>query len=108
MDRRQLVLLAALLWWAPAQAQQATRPPDPAAGREVAASLCRACHLITPADRGPVPDGVPSFVAIASKPGQSERGVRAALLGPHPVMPEPPITTQQAADVAAYIMSLRE
>jgi mono/diheme cytochrome c family protein len=108
MDARLLVSLAMLVGSSPAMGQPAGPAPDPEAGRAVAASLCRGCHLISREDRGPVPDGVPSFVAIAAKPGQSEDGVKAALLGPHPIMPEPPITTQQSADVAAYIMTLRE
>jgi mono/diheme cytochrome c family protein len=89
-----------------AQAQQATGPGDPAAGKAVATSLCRTCHLVSPEDRGPVPDGVPSFMAIGGRAGQTEDGVAAAILGPHPIMPQPPIGNRQAADVAAYIMSL--
>jgi mono/diheme cytochrome c family protein len=108
MDARPLALLAMLVGAAPALAQSAGPAPDPEAGRAVAASLCRSCHLISHEDRGPVPDGVPSFVAIAARPGQTEDGVKAGLMAPHPIMPEPPITTQQAADVAAYIMTLRE
>jgi mono/diheme cytochrome c family protein len=99
-----LALLAALA--SGAAAQQATRPPDPVLGREVAATHCRGCHLISPEDRGPVPDGVPSFPSIARREGASEAGIRAAILGPHPVMPDPPLTSQQTDDVAAYIMSL--
>jgi mono/diheme cytochrome c family protein len=101
-----LVGISALLAGA-AAAQQATRQPDPALGRQVAVIHCRSCHLVSHDDRGPVPDGVPSFVAIAARDGATEAGIRAAILGPHPVMPDPPITSQQTDDVAAYIMTLR-
>ncbi len=80
---------------------------DAAQGAELAQQLCRSCHLISPTDRGPVPDGVPSFVAIAGRPEASEAWIRARIMGDHPIMPQPPLTAQQNADVAAYIFSLR-
>jgi mono/diheme cytochrome c family protein len=89
----------------PALAQPA---PDPAAGRELAQKLCRGCHLVAPGQTGPVPDGIPSFMAIAGRQGIDARRIEAALLAPaHPLMPTPPLDTRQRKDVAAYILSLR-
>jgi cytochrome c len=95
---------------APALAQQAVpeTPPDILAGRTLAQELCSGCHLTGPEDRGPVPDGVPTFMALAAEPGQDAASLTAALLKEHPEMPQPPLTQQQAADVVAYILSLRE
>lgn len=90
-----------------ALAQEAAQG-DAAKGAALAEQLCRGCHLISATDRGPVPDGVPSFVAIAGRPEASEAWIRARILGDHPIMPQPPLTAQQNADVAAYIFSLRE
>ncbi|HET6469328.1 MAG TPA: cytochrome c [Geminicoccaceae bacterium] len=101
-----LLLLAASA--GPALGQ--TAPAEPAnilAGRTLAQELCSACHLTGPEDRGPVPDGVPTFMAIGAEPGQTEAALTARLFHEHPLMPQPPLTQEQAADVVAYILSLR-
>ena len=89
----------------PALAQPA---PDPAAGKLLAEQLCSSCHLVGPRQAGPVPDGVPSFMAIAARPDNDERRIQAALISaPHPLMPSPPLDSRQMADVASYILTLR-
>jgi mono/diheme cytochrome c family protein len=81
---------------------------DPGNGRSLAVELCRGCHLVGPDHAGPVPDGVPSFMAIASRPAVDARAIEAALISPpHPLMPSPPLDTRQMRDIAAYILSLR-
>jgi mono/diheme cytochrome c family protein len=90
----------------PAGAQEV--PADPARGLALAEQLCRNCHLVRPEQRGPVPDGVPSFMAVAARPGLTPSRVEAALIHPpHPQMPDPPLSQQQIRDVAAYILSLK-
>jgi mono/diheme cytochrome c family protein len=101
-----LVALAGAGMAAPASGQQ-TVAPDPVRGREVATQMCRGCHLIARDDRGPVADGVPSFMAMADEQGTTPELLEAKLIGEHPVMPQPPLTTQQTADVVAYILALR-
>ena len=82
--------------------------PDPANGAALAEQLCRGCHLVSPTQRGPVPDGIPSFMAVAQRPGIDARQIVATLISPpHPLMPSPPLDTRQMQDVAAYILSLR-
>lgn len=103
--RWMLVGLSGLLLAGAAGAQE---QGDPAQGRALAEQLCRTCHLIGPDQRGPVPDGVPSFMAIAGRPGLDMKRVEASLVHPpHPLMPEPPLSQRQMRDVAAYILSLR-
>lgn len=101
------ILAVAIALLAPAALAQETPAGNAAQGAELASTLCRGCHLISPADRGPVPDGVPSFVAIAQRPGQTTTTVAARIMGDHPIMPQPPLSAQQTQDVAAYILSLR-
>jgi mono/diheme cytochrome c family protein len=101
-------LLSGVVLLASAALAQEAAQGDAVNGAALAGQLCRGCHLISATDRGPVPDGVPSFVAIASRPEASEAWIRARILGDHPIMPQPPLTAQQNADVAAYIFSLRE
>jgi mono/diheme cytochrome c family protein len=103
--QRWLVMTAAALAPAAALGQPA---PDPVSGAALADQLCRSCHLVAPTQRGPVPDGVPSFMAIAQRPGIDSRRIVATLISPpHPLMPSPPLDTRQMQDVAAYILSLR-
>jgi mono/diheme cytochrome c family protein len=102
--RRILPIGFLLAATAGASAQQ---PPDPVQGRELSRQLCRGCHLVSPAQEGPVPDGIPSFMAIAARPGADAARIEAALIKPpHPLMPDPPLTRPQMRDVAAYILSL--
>lgn len=78
-------------------------PGDPARGHELARGLCSTCHLVDARQRGPVPDGVPSFMAIAAGAGATEARL---LQPPHPQMPPPPIDRQGLRDLVAYIRSL--
>jgi mono/diheme cytochrome c family protein len=103
----QRVLLACLVMVAIAEAR-AQPAPDPASGRVLAGKLCASCHLIGPQAKGPVPDGISSFMAIAARPGADAPHLEAALLSPtHPAMPSPPLDTRQVQDIAAYILTLR-
>jgi len=89
-------------------AAQGTPPGDPAAGLVLAGQLCSSCHLVSPEQRSPVPDGVPSFTAIAARPGTTEDRLAGVMISPpHPAMPMPPLDRRQTRDVAAYILSLR-
>jgi mono/diheme cytochrome c family protein len=87
---------------------QAEPPGDPARGHNLARQFCGSCHLVGLEQRGPVPDGVPSLMAIAARPGETEDHLLGILLSPpHPLMPNPPLDWQQLRDTAAYILSLR-
>lgn len=104
--RLWLALLASL---AAGSAAAADRPGDPAAGGTLARALCSSCHLTSPGQRGPVPDGVPTFMAIAARTDiTADRLVEAMVSPTHPVMPQAPLSRQQMLDVAAYVLSLRQ
>jgi mono/diheme cytochrome c family protein len=80
---------------------------DPSRGHDLAQAFCSFCHLVDAGQRGPVPDGVPSFMAIAGQPGVTAARLLGKLLTPpHPAMPEPPLEQAQMRDVLAYILSL--
>lgn len=86
---------------------QAELPGDPVRGHELAQGLCSTCHLVDARQRGPVPDGVPSFMAIAADAGEGGERMAAQLLQPpHPQMPPPPIDRQGLRDLVAYLRSL--
>lgn len=105
MRRTALAMLVLLTAAAGAVAQGRA---DPERGRALARRFCGSCHLVSPAQRGPVPDGVPTFMAIAARPGLDAKAIEAALIQPpHPLMPDPPLDNRQREDVAAYILSLK-
>ncbi len=78
---------------------------DPALGRDLAARLCSACHIVEPRHAGPVIDGVPTFMRIAAE--LDDAAIETLLLAAsHPVMPEPPLTRLERQHVIAHIRSL--
>jgi mono/diheme cytochrome c family protein len=80
---------------------------NPSRGHDLAQTLCSSCHLVDTSQRGPVPDAVPSFMAIAGQPGVTVNRLLSKLLTPpHPAMPEPPLEHLQMQDILAYIVSL--
>ena len=103
-----LAMAAALGVTPEAKAQPPGQGGEPALGKAVAEQLCSACHVVSEDQQGPVPDGVPTFAAIAARPGMDRDLLAAILIKPtHPAMPEPPLTQRQMDDVVAYILSLR-
>ena len=85
-----------------------TQPiPDAANGHALAGRPCAPCHLIGPEAKGPLPDGIPSFMAITTRPGADATRIQASVLSPpHPAMPSPPLDMRQIQDAAAYILTL--
>jgi mono/diheme cytochrome c family protein len=80
---------------------------DAAHGADLAKRWCASCHLVESGQRQASAD-VPSFAAIAAKSDFSSEKVAYFLLDPHPKMPNFPLTRTEAADIAAYIGSLRK
>jgi mono/diheme cytochrome c family protein len=78
---------------------------DVAHGEQLARRWCASCHVVA-ADQTHGADNVPSFVAIAKMPGFTAERLAAFLRDPHPKMPDMQLTTDEAADLAAYITSL--
>jgi len=99
------VLAAAVAAFAGSPAMAA----DAAQGGVLAKRWCGSCHLVE-SDQKQANADVPSFEAIASKSDFTPEKVALFLLEPHPKMPMPnfQLTRTEAADVAAYIGSLRK
>ena len=86
---------------------QAQERGDPAAGRNLALSVCAHCHLVQEGQRQPPMDSVPSFYALAHDPAMTDERLRTFLTRPHPPMPNIELSRQQIADIASYVESLR-
>jgi mono/diheme cytochrome c family protein len=82
---------------------------DPSKGRALAERLCSACHIVGTEHAGSsrLAD-VPSFAAIANRSGQTAEAIAGRILMPHPQMPTVQLTRTEIADLASYIMSLRQ
>ena len=95
--------LAAAAWNANAQ------DGDVAAGRTFAREACITCHVVEPTNVSPrvVVIG-PNFQDIANTKGMTATALRVFLTTSHPKMPNLILTSEQIADVSAYILSLRE
>jgi mono/diheme cytochrome c family protein len=84
-----------------------TSKPDPVHGKQLAESLCSNCHLVGSAQDQANAD-IPSFNEIANREGQTEGAIMAIIVLPKHPMPTIPLTKSELADLAAYIMSLRD
>jgi len=98
---RILTLAAAMLGASPAMAA------DPVHGEDLAKRWCASCHLVEGTQKQASAD-VPSFAEIAHKSDFTPEKVAFFLLDPHPKMPNFPLNRLEAADIAAYIGSLRK
>lgn len=83
--------------------------PNPKIGQELAEKLCISCHIVgLQAANANVSADVPSFIAIANKPGQTAEAIAGRIVIPHPPMPQIHLSRDEIADLAAYILSLRK
>jgi len=80
---------------------------DPDNGRRLAHRWCEACHVVTPTQSRPATDQAPPFATIAKMPDINAAKIALFLLDPHPKMPDMGLSRAEAADLAAYIVSLR-
>ena len=92
-----------LLLATPAAAQP--RTGDVEEGRRLAEQWCANCHRVAPGGPGPATDAVPSFPAIAARPGRTADWISTFLRTPHATMPDPGLTLDQSRNLAAYILS---
>ena len=76
-------------------------------GGELAQRWCATCHLVD-ANQKQASADVPTFAMIARKTNFTPEKVVLFLLDPHPKMPNFPLSRSEAADIAAYIDSLRK
>jgi mono/diheme cytochrome c family protein len=80
-------------------------PADADNGERLAKQWCAACHVVA-ADQTHGADNVPSFAAVAKKPGFSPDRIAQFLMNPHPKMPDMQLGRTEAADLGAYIKTL--
>jgi mono/diheme cytochrome c family protein len=97
---RMLAIGAAAFAAAPAWSADADH------GGDLAKRWCASCHLVDSAQTQASAD-VPPFSQIAQKIDFTPEKVAFFLLDPHPKMPNFPLSRLEAADIAAYIGSLR-
>jgi mono/diheme cytochrome c family protein len=79
---------------------------DAGNGRRLAWRWCSSCHVVAPEQRRPTTEAAP-FSAIAHTKGFNEEQLAFSLLGPHPPMPDMSLSRAEAADLAAYIATLK-
>ncbi len=103
----RLVQMTGLIIGAMAFGASQTLAADADHGADLAKRWCAACHLVDSAQKQASAD-VPSFAMIAQKSGFTPEKVAFFLLDPHPKMPNFPLSRSEAADIAAYIGSLRK
>jgi mono/diheme cytochrome c family protein len=75
-------------------------------GEQLARRWCASCHVIAPDQRGSVIEA-PPFATIAQKPDFDAAKLARFLLDPHPKMPNMGLSRSEAADLAAFIASLK-
>ena len=76
-------------------------------GAALAKRWCATCHVVD-ADQKRASADVPPFAVIAQRPDFTPAKVAAFLIEPHPKMPNFPLSRNEAADIAAYIGTLRK
>lgn len=101
--RNVQVLIVAAMGFAGPHAEAA----DANHGADLAKRWCAACHVVDSTQTQASAD-VPAFATIARGVDFTPEKVAFFLLDPHPKMPSFPLSRAEAADIAAYIGSLRK
>ena len=83
----------------------AAQSPD--LGRQLAERWCMACHVIEREPPGAASNGVPSFPAIAARPGTTAAALDAHLSTGHTRMPDFSLSKPERDVLIAYILSLK-
>lgn len=73
-------------------------------GRTLAERWCAACHVVATDQTQGTTQAAP-FSAIAKDPGFDAGKLALFLLLPHPKMPDMSLSRDEAADLAAYILT---
>jgi len=103
-----LAAILATLSLARADAQTSTMTGNPRAGRAFALQVCALCHVVAPGQLTPPRlTTAPSFRSVANMPSTTALSLQVFLVSPHPSMPNLVLTDSEAADVIAYILSLK-
>ena len=76
-------------------------------GRQIAQTICVACHIVARDQRVSPNSEAPPFPLIAATPGMTSIALTAALLMSHRLMPNIILEPEDRRDVIAYILSLK-
>jgi mono/diheme cytochrome c family protein len=74
-------------------------------GQRLSERWCAGCHAIDASSKA---KAAPPFAAIAAKDKITSEMIASFLLLPHATMPNFPFTGHDAADIAAFIMSMKK
>jgi mono/diheme cytochrome c family protein len=89
-----------------AMATPAAFAADPDHGETLVKRWCASCHLVASDQKSATTDA-PSFALVAKRPGFDADKIAFFLLDPHPKMPNMELSRIEAADIAAYIATLK-
>jgi len=104
---RSSALICQLLAAAVIMAAKPAFAADADNGQRLAHRWCAACHVVSATQHQSTTDQAPTFATIAKIPGFDAARIALFLLDPHPKMPDMGLTRTEAADLAAYIESLK-
>jgi mono/diheme cytochrome c family protein len=79
---------------------------DAGNGLQLARRWCASCHIIE-SDQRTGSEAAPPFATIARLPDFGASKIAFFLLYPHPKMPDMSLTRAEAADLAAYIATMK-
>jgi len=96
-----------LLGLAAAVAAAGNARADAQAGAQLAKRWCSGCHVVAAGQGTAVPQGPPSFLAVA-RSGVTAGQLRAFLSHPHGAMPDLALTRVEIDNLVNYIESLRQ
>jgi len=82
------------------------RAADAENGKRLAERWCATCHIVSPVQQRGTTQ-TPPFSEIAKKDHMDAQMLALFLLLPHPKMPDMSLTRSEAADLAAYIVTLK-
>ena len=102
MNRTLSALLSLTMFEAPGAAWAA----NAANGKTLAERWCATCHVVSPVQKQATTQA-PTFSEVAKRPNIDAPKVAFFLMAPHPKMPDMNLTRTEAADLAAYIVSLK-
>ncbi|HXQ53755.1 MAG TPA: hypothetical protein VN802_21860 [Stellaceae bacterium] len=84
-------------------------PGDARIGRSFALDNCRPCHVVSADQSSPIRfANAPNFHSIANMAQMTPFRLNIWLTNPHPTMPTLQLVPEEASNVIAYIMSLRD
>jgi mono/diheme cytochrome c family protein len=79
-----------------------------ARGKQIAERVCAGCHAIDDPQGNTVQGtDVPSFIALAGRPGRTPERLKAFIMTPRHPMPAIPLELSEIRDIVAYIESLK-